>query len=229
MAGLRRTEVVGRHLPDLLPSVGVVAKAPPGTAMDASAGRRCRGCCATGLARRARRRPHACPAPARCSGRGPGGEALAAAVAARERLGDAGDAVLERWNALPGRWRVVTVTSLAFVVCNMDKVNISVAVIPMGAELGWGPATAGVVQSAFFWGYALSQVPGGWLATRFGGDKVLPAGVALWSAATAALPLVAGSLPALCVARAAVGLGEGISPPAAVDLIARRVPPTERA
>lgn len=47
--------------------------------------------------------------------------------------------------------------------------------------------------------------------------------------ATAALPLVAGSLPALCVARAAVGLGEGISPPAAVDLIARRVPPTERA
>lgn len=31
---------------------------------------------------------------------------------------------------------------------------------------------AGLVQSSFFWGYALSQLPGGWLSKIFGGRFV---------------------------------------------------------
>lgn len=38
-----------------------------------------------------------------------------------------------------------------------DKVNMSVAIIPMARDFGWSPSVAGVVQSSFFWGYALSQ------------------------------------------------------------------------
>lgn len=40
---------------------------------------------------------------------------------------------------------------------------------------------AGIVQSSFFWGYLLSQIPGGYAASLFGGRTVLPAGVGLWS------------------------------------------------
>ena len=42
----------------------------------------------------------------------------------------------------------------------MDKVNISVAIIPMAKDMGWSVETAGLVQSAFFYGFALSQLPG---------------------------------------------------------------------
>jgi MFS family permease len=75
------------------------------------------------------------------------------------------------------------------------QVNISVAIIPMAQDFGWSPTVSGLVQSSFFWGYALSQIPGGYLNSNIGGRKVLPSGVSLWSAATAAVPLVAGSIP----------------------------------
>lgn len=126
------------------------------------------------------------------------------------------------------RLQVLLSLSLAFVICNMDKVNMSVAIIPMSQQLAWSGTMSGVVQSSFFWGYALSQLPGGWLAQRFTGKKVLRAGVLIWSLATAAVPAAAGYMPALLFTRFLVGLGEGVSPPAATDVIARTVPRSER-
>ena len=43
---------------------------------------------------------------------------------------------------------------------------MSVAVIPMAADLGWSPSDRGLVNSAFFWGYSLTQIPAGWVSTR---------------------------------------------------------------
>ncbi|KAJ6958368.1 hypothetical protein NC653_040118 [Populus alba x Populus x berolinensis] len=73
------------------------------------------------------------------------------------------------WKNIPLRYKLIGTTSLAFVICNMDKVNLSIAIIPMSHQFGWNASTAGLVQSSFFWGYALSQLPGGWLAKIFGG------------------------------------------------------------
>ena len=56
------------------------------------------------------------------------------------------------------------------------QVNLSVAIIPMSHQFGWNSSMAGLVQSSFFWGYALSQLPGGWLAKLFGGRLVFKAG-----------------------------------------------------
>lgn len=44
-------------------------------------------------------------------------------------------------------------------------------------------------------GYMLTQIPGGYVTSRVGGRRVLPFGVGLWSAATAAVPLLAGTMP----------------------------------
>ena len=113
---------------------------------------------------------------------------------------------------------------------NMDKVNMSVAIIPMSAEFGWSATERGIISSAFFWGYALTQVPGGMLANRFHGKDVLLAGVALWSLGTALAPSTAKvSLVLLCFTRLLVGLGEGVAPPSATDVLARTVPKRERA
>lgn len=132
------------------------------------------------------------------------------------------------WKNLPQRYKIIGTTSLAFVICNMDKVNLSVAIIPMSHQYGWNSSVAGLVQSSFFWGYALSQLPGGWLAKTFGGRKVLEIGVLTWSLATALVPVLAGFMPGLILSRILVGIGEGVSPSAATDLIARAIPLEER-
>jgi MFS transporter, ACS family, solute carrier family 17 (sodium-dependent inorganic phosphate cotransporter), other len=109
-----------------------------------------------------------------------------------------------------------------------DKVNMSVAILPMAQEFGWSPSVAGLVQSSFFWGYMLSQIPAGYLANRFSGRWVLPGGVGTWSAFTAAVPLLTSSLPTLCASRAAVGFGEGVAPSAVNDIVAKTIPSHER-
>ncbi|KAA3490620.1 putative anion transporter 6, chloroplastic isoform X1 [Gossypium australe] len=131
------------------------------------------------------------------------------------------DLVWPPWKNIPQRYKLIGTTSLAFVICNMDKVNLSVAIIPMSHQFGWNSSVAGVVQSSFFWGYALSQLPGGWLSKLFGGRKVLEIGVLAWSLATALVPVLAGFMPGLLLSRVLVGIGEGVSPSAATDLIAR--------
>ncbi|KXZ49968.1 hypothetical protein GPECTOR_18g125 [Gonium pectorale] len=133
------------------------------------------------------------------------------------------------WEALPSRYKLILATSMSFVICNLDKVNLSVCIIPMARDYGWSPTTVGLVQSAFFWGYMLCQLPGGYFNSRLGGRRILPAGVLLYSAATGVVPAVAGSLAGLCLSRAVVGFGQATAPSAATDIVARAVPASERA
>jgi MFS transporter, ACS family, solute carrier family 17 (sodium-dependent inorganic phosphate cotransporter), other len=46
----------------------------------------------------------------------------------------------------------------------------------------------GLVLQAFFYGYALTQIPAGWISTKVGGARVLLAGVAIWSVGTLLAP-----------------------------------------
>jgi hypothetical protein len=91
--------------------------------------------------------------------------------------------------------RYGSISELDWIGLLQDKVNISVAIIPMAQDFGWSPTVSGLVQSSFFYGYALTQIPGGYVTSLIGGRSVLPAGVSLWSAATAAVPLLAGTIP----------------------------------
>lgn len=138
--------------------------------------------------------------------------------------------VSEPQGGIPHRWQIVFMMALSFVLCNMDKVNMSVAVIPMAKELGWSATERGLVSSSFFWGYSLTQIPAGWVSTSIGGSKVLMAGVALWSLGTLIAPPAAHmSLVALCATRVFVGLGEGLAPSSATNVLARVIPEGERA
>jgi predicted MFS family arabinose efflux permease len=132
---------------------------------------------------------------------------------------------------------VVLPTALALLVCNMDRICLSVAILPMSRELGWQPSFQGVVQSAFLWGYAATQLLGGYFADKYGGRRVMAAGIAWFSLASACLPLAlspavaaAGmTVPAVLAARCAVGLGEGVALPAMNSLVAGHVPGKSRA
>ena len=46
---------------------------------------------------------------------------------------------------------MVLLCFVAFMLCNMDRVNMGVAILPMSQEFGWDTKTMGLVQSSFFW------------------------------------------------------------------------------
>jgi ACS family sodium-dependent inorganic phosphate cotransporter/ACS family sodium-dependent inorganic phosphate cotransporter-like MFS transporter 9 len=48
----------------------------------------------------------------------------------------------------------------------MDRICLSVAILPMSREFGWPESLQGVIQSAFLWGYAATQLLGGALADK---------------------------------------------------------------
>ena len=128
------------------------------------------------------------------------------------------------------RYTLVLLCFGATFICYIDRTNISVAIIPMAEQFGWGRDTQGSVLSAFFVGYMLTQIIGGRLADRYGGKVVLAAGVLLWSLFTLLTPLAASlGLGALLVARVGLGVGEGVAFPSVYSLIGRWVPAAERA
>eukprot|EP01025_Chloroclados_australasicus_P038713 TRINITY_DN3997_c0_g1_i1.p2 TRINITY_DN3997_c0_g1~~TRINITY_DN3997_c0_g1_i1.p2 ORF type:complete len:545 (+),score=92.95 TRINITY_DN3997_c0_g1_i1:374-2008(+) len=130
---------------------------------------------------------------------------------------------------IPHRWQVVYMMGVAFILCNMDKVNMSVAVIPMAQDLGWSGLQRGLVSSAFFWGYSLTQIPAGFISTKIGGAMVLSAGVVIWSLGTLLTPSAAhAGIGLLLAMRVLVGLGEGLAPSAVTNVMAVSVPETER-
>lgn len=129
----------------------------------------------------------------------------------------------------PRRYTVVLLSFVAVFICYIDRVNISVAIIPMAADLDWSPQTQGLVLSSFFVGYLLLQVAGGLLADKFGGKVVLGAGVLLWSLFTVLTPPAAFlGLGALLVTRVLMGMGEAVTFPSIYTLYSRWVPLAER-
>jgi ACS family sodium-dependent inorganic phosphate cotransporter len=130
----------------------------------------------------------------------------------------------------PRRFILVGLCFLSTFICYIDRVNMSVAIIPMAEEFKWDQTTKGIVLSSFFYGYLATQVLGGWLADRYGGKVILGFGVLWWSIFTLLTPPAAAvSLAVLFIARVGMGIGEGVAFPAIHNLFARWAPVQERA
>ncbi|KAK8565803.1 hypothetical protein V6N12_059355 [Hibiscus sabdariffa] len=133
------------------------------------------------------------------------------------------------WQSFPKRWVVVLLCFSAFLLCNMDRVNMSIAILPMAKEFNWNSATVGLIQSSFFWGYLLTQILGGIWADKIGGKVVLGFGVVWWSIATILTPIAARvGLPFLLTMRAFMGIGEGVAMPAMNNILSKWIPVSER-
>jgi MFS family permease len=76
------------------------------------------------------------------------------------------------------------------------------------------------VKGAFFWAYALAQVPAGWLSDRFGTRILITIYIATWSVFTAATSFSLG-FTTLLIARLCCGLAEAGYYPASSGLLTR--------
>ncbi|MGH7555945.1 MAG: MFS transporter, partial [Longimicrobiales bacterium] len=109
----------------------------------------------------------------------------------------------------------------------MDRVVIAAAAPMIQEEFGFDEITLGFVFGMFTLGYALFQVPGGWLADRFGPRRVLTAIITYWSLFTIATA-GAWNSASLIVIRFLFGTGEAGAFPGATRAFSRWLPSTER-
>lgn len=127
-------------------------------------------------------------------------------------------------------WSLVGMGFAAITLCYLDRVNLSVAIVPMAEAHGWNHEVQGRILSAFFVGYLLTQIVGGRLADRFSARWVLAGAVILWSLFTILTPPAASmGLTALLLARVMLGVGEGVSFPSLWSLYSRHLQVASRA
>src|SRR6202012_2122587 len=126
-----------------------------------------------------------------------------------------------------GRWYVLVMISVMYLITYLDRVNISTAAPEIAKEFGFDKVTMGFIFSAFVWAYALFQVPGGWLSDKFGARKMLGAIVTYWSIMTAATA-AAFSATSFIAVRFLFGIGEGGAFPGATRAMQLWYPRQER-
>jgi sugar phosphate permease len=126
------------------------------------------------------------------------------------------------------RYWVLLLTFLTAFIMYMDRVCMGSAAPTIMKEFGLDKITMGWSSSAFNFAYAMFQVPGGWMADRFGPRIVLAAAMTWWSLFTVATGLTWNAV-SLAVARFLFGMGEAAAFPAASRALVRWLPVSQRA
>jgi sugar phosphate permease len=129
----------------------------------------------------------------------------------------------------PSRTRYIVLAGLcgAAVFAYFVRNGVAPAESTMRAELGLTKEQSGIMMSAFFWPYALCQIPAAMLAQRIGTRWALSLYGLLWSLATAGLAL--GNLGMMTASRAFMGVAQAGLVPVGVSVMSRWFPRTLQA
>ncbi|XP_076946694.1 putative anion transporter 5 [Bidens hawaiensis] len=128
----------------------------------------------------------------------------------------------------PTRYLIVILTFICTSVCYIERVGFSIAYTVAADAENVSQSSKGTILSTFYYGYALSQVPGGWVAQKIGGRRVLLFSFILWSLTCALVPLDPNRVITLIIARLLVGVAQGFIFPSIHTVLAQWVPPHER-
>ncbi|MBI3696943.1 MAG: MFS transporter [Acidobacteria bacterium] len=126
------------------------------------------------------------------------------------------------------RYGVLLLTFLTSFIMYVDRVCMGTAAPSIMADFHLSKIAMGWSSSAFNWAYALFQVPGGWMADRYGARLVLAGAMAWWSAFTAATGFSFNAI-SLASARLFFGMGEAAAFPASSRALVRWLPISRRA
>ncbi|TWE08104.1 sugar phosphate permease [Neobacillus bataviensis] len=125
------------------------------------------------------------------------------------------------------KYVIITMLFLGWSLGNFDRFIMNYAILGISKDLHLGATETGIVLSSFFAGYAIMQIPGGWLADRFGFRKIIITALLAWSIFTV-LTGFAWSLLSMILIRFLFGIGEGSFFPSASKGIAGWFPINER-
>ncbi|XP_057302082.1 sialin-like [Hydractinia symbiolongicarpus] len=149
-------------------------------------------------------------------------------------------------SCLPKRYLVAILSFFGFVNVYALRVNLSVALVAMVSnttghyengtayvisppEFDWDSRLRGFILSAFFYGYIVTQIPGGWLAAKYGGKNLFGCGILMTALFTLITPPAARTnVYLLVVIRMFEGLFEGVTFPCIHAIWRKWAPPMER-
>jgi len=123
---------------------------------------------------------------------------------------------------------MVILAFLGTAINYVDRANLGVALPYVQKDLGLDSASMGAILGAFFWTYAVFQLPSGWFVDRVGPRIAYAAAVVWWSAFTAA-GAVARSFGSLFAFRLLLGAGEAPAYPCNAKVVSEWFPRRERA
>ncbi|XP_059039629.1 vesicular glutamate transporter 3 isoform X2 [Mustela lutreola] len=145
---------------------------------------------------------------------------------------------------LPKRYIIAIMSGLGFCISFGIRCNLGVAIVEMvnnstvyvdgkpevqTAQFNWDPETVGLIHGSFFWGYIVTQIPGGFISNKFAANRVFGAAIFLTSTLNMFIPSAArvhyGCV--MCV-RILQGLVEGVTYPACHGMWSKWAPPLER-
>lgn len=129
----------------------------------------------------------------------------------------------------PGiRWFMIIMCFIAMAINYIDRVNLSVAAPHIKQDLGLDNVSMGFIMGAFFWTYALMQIPVGRLLDRFGERLGLTIAVAWWSIFTA-LTACGRGMASMMALRMLLGIGEAGGHPGCAKVVYSWFPKKDRA
>ena len=113
------------------------------------------------------------------------------------------------------RWMIIGVLSLGMIIAYVSRSALSVplALPEFIRTFNLTLTDRGVLNSAFFWTYALLQIPAGFLVDRYGVKFPYFLGFAVWCLASAGTALTR-SIPQLILVQVLLGAGQAVVAPA---------------
>ncbi|MGL6076955.1 MAG: MFS transporter [Fimbriiglobus sp.] len=125
------------------------------------------------------------------------------------------------------RYSMIAATTMVAIMLYLDRVCLSILSEQIKPLLGESTEEQKLrfadLTSAFFWTYALFQLPAGWLGDRFGARSILAAYFCLWSVCTGLIGF-AESFPVFFLLRLGCGLFEAGAYPLAAGIVRIWIP-----
>uniref|UniRef100_H1A130 Solute carrier family 17 member 8 n=1 Tax=Taeniopygia guttata TaxID=59729 RepID=H1A130_TAEGU len=107
---------------------------------------------------------------------------------------------------LPKRYIIAIMSGLGFCISFGIRCNLGVAIVEMvnnntvyvdgkpelrTAQFNWDPETVGLIHGSFFWGYIVTQIPGGFISNKLAANRVFGAAIFLTSTLNMIIPSAA--------------------------------------
>uniref|UniRef100_A0A8C6WKF5 Major facilitator superfamily (MFS) profile domain-containing protein n=1 Tax=Neogobius melanostomus TaxID=47308 RepID=A0A8C6WKF5_9GOBI len=131
---------------------------------------------------------------------------------------------------LARKWFAVLFLGTCLLYC--ARMAMPICAVTMASTFHWTKIDTGVVLGGFFWGYCITQILGGYVSDKIGGERVLLMSAISWGLIIAVTPLLAKlssrALFLMTAARFLLGLLQGVFFPSLASLCAYRVVKAER-
>ncbi|XP_066463914.1 vesicular glutamate transporter 1 [Eleutherodactylus coqui] len=145
---------------------------------------------------------------------------------------------------LPRRYIIAIMSGLGFCISFGIRCNLGVAIVSMvnnntvyrgnklvmeQAQFSWDPETVGMIHGSFFWGYIVTQIPGGYISQKFAANRVFGFAIVATSTLNMLIPSAARvHYGCVIFVRILQGLVEGVTYPACHGIWSKWAPPLER-